>query len=340
MMNRHIYLDDPNVGENEKKHLNRCIDSTFISTHGPFVPEFETKFARVLGCEMAVSLQSGTAGLHIALYELGIGKGDEVILPALTFVATANAIKYVGAMPVFVDVEPITWNISASGVEEAITSKTKAIIVVHLYGNPCAMDEIMDIAKRHNLYVVEDACQSLTSKYEDSFTGTFGDFGVFSFNGNKVITTGGGGMVLGSNEERVEHIKFLVNQAREEEKGYYHPEVGFNFRMTNLEASLGLAQLERLAEFVKKKKRFYKIYDRVFQDVDVIRMQRSYPKAEPMWWFTSVAIDTRKVGLTISEIQSELKVRNIPTRRVFMPVVEFPQYSESHNNGHANAYNI
>ncbi|MEA2031582.1 MAG: LegC family aminotransferase [candidate division Zixibacteria bacterium] len=340
MMNRQIYLDDPNVGENEKKHLNRCIDSTFVSTHGPFVPEFESKFAHFLDCKKAVALQSGTAGLHMALYELGIGEGDEVILPALTFVATANAIKYVGATPVFVDVDPLTWNMDPTHVEDSISHRTKAIISVHLYGNPCAMDEIVSIARHHNLYVIEDATESLGAKYKGKFTGTFGDFGVFSFNGNKVITTGGGGMVLGSDEERVEHIRFLVNQARDEQKGYCHPEVGFNYRMTNIEAALGLAQLERLSEFIEKKKRFYEIYNQAFESINGLQLQRAYAGSESMWWLTSLVIDTQKVGLSIPEIQMKLKERGVPTRRIFTPIVEFPPYFENDKSKYAQAYNI
>lgn len=340
MMNRHIYLDDPNLGENEKKHLNRCIDSTFVSTHGPFVPEFESKFAHFLDSKKAVALQSGTAGLHMALYELGIGEGDEVILPALTFVATANAIKYVGATPVFVDVDPLTWNMDPPHVEDSISHRTKAIIAVHLYGNPCPMDKIVSIARHHNIYLIEDATESLGAKYNGKFTGVFGDFGVFSFNGNKVITTGGGGMVLGSNEERLDHLKFLVNQARDEEKGYFHSEAGFNYRMTNIEAALGLAQLERLSEFIEKKKRFYEIYNQAFESINGLQLQLAYAGSESMWWLTSLVIDTQKVGLSIPEIQMKLKERGVPTRRIFAPIVEFPPYFENDKSKYAQAYHI
>lgn len=188
-----VYLDDPNLGNLEKKYLTKAIDTNFVSIVGPFVPKFEEKFARYIGAKKAVSTQSGTAALHIALYELGIGEGDEVIVPALTFIATINPILYVGATPVIVDVSPKTWNIEAEEIEKVITKKTKALIPVHLYGNPCNLDEIIEIAKEHNLFVIEDATESLGASYKGRQTGTFGDFGCFSFNGNKLITTGGRG---------------------------------------------------------------------------------------------------------------------------------------------------
>jgi len=184
MLYEQIYFDSPDVGGLEKEYLNRCIDSSYVSAYGPFVSEFEEKFAGMLGCQSAVSVQSGTAGLHIALHELGVGEGDEVIVPVLTFVATVNAVRYVGADPVFIDVDPLTWNMNPDRVHELITPRTKAIIPVHLYGNPCAMDEILNIARQYNLYIVEDATEGLVSKFNGRFTGTFGDFGIFSLNGN------------------------------------------------------------------------------------------------------------------------------------------------------------
>ena len=179
-MSSKIYLDAPSVGQSEKKYINNAIDNGYVSTMGPFVPEFENRLAEYLGVKSAVSTQSGTAAIHMALYELGIGKGDEVIVPALTFVATINPIVYVGAKPVFVDVDISTWNICPDAIKNSITENTKAILPVHLYGNPCAMDEIMEIANKFNLYIIEDATESLGSKYKGNYTGTFGDMGCFS----------------------------------------------------------------------------------------------------------------------------------------------------------------
>ncbi|MFA5292243.1 MAG: LegC family aminotransferase [Phycisphaerae bacterium] len=336
-MSKSIFLDAPNLSDIEKQYIAKVIDSGFVSTVGPFVSEFENKFAEYLNVEKAVSTQSGTAALHIALYELNIGKDDEVIVPALTFVATVNPVLYVGAKPVIVDVDPVTWTIDLNAVKKAITPKTKAIIPVHLYGNPCNMDEICDIADRYNLHVIEDATESLGAIYKGRQTGTFGDFGCFSFNGNKLITTGGGGMVTGRDIKKLDHIKFLVNQARQESKGYYHPEVGFNYRMTNIAASLGLGQMERLNGFLAQKKEFNRIYRQELEDIDGIVFQGEYEGAESSCWLTCVIF---KDDINITELQKKLTDKSIPTRRIFMPVVEFPPYKTYRNSDYENAYSI
>ncbi|UCD54842.1 MAG: LegC family aminotransferase [Candidatus Omnitrophota bacterium] len=336
-MYKEIYLDAPNIGKLEKDYLGRTIDSGFVSTFGPYVSKFEGEMAKYLGIKRAVSTQSGTAALHITLCELGIGKGDEVIVPALTFIATVNPIAYVGAEPVFADVDMKTWNISSSEIEKKITKKTKAVIPVHFYGNPCNMNEIMDIARRHNLYVIEDATESLGAKYDKRHTGTFGDLNCFSFNGNKTITTGGGGMVAGNDENRLGHIKFLINQARDESKEYYHPEIGFNYRMTNLEAALGLAQMERLDAFLGKKKEFNKIYREELKDINFIRFQEEYEKAESSRWLSCITFEEE---LNITGLQKKLKDKGIPTRRIFMPVTEFPPYRRYKKESYKNSYRI
>jgi len=321
-----IFLDDPNLGDLEKKYLNKAIDTNFVSIVGPFVPEFEEKFAQYIGAERAVSTQSGTAALHMALYQLGIGEGDEVIVPALTFIATINPVLFVGAKPVIVDVDPITWNIDPQEIKKAITKKTKAIIPVHLYGSVCNIEKTIEIARENNLFVIEDATESLGAIYKNRQTGTFGDFGCFSFNGNKLITTGGGGMVVSDNQKQAEHIKFLVNQARDASKGYYHPEVGFNYRMTNIEASLGLAQLERIDKFLDKKRKFRKIYQEVFNDLSYIKFQEESDNSSGSWWLTCIKIDKNNVD--IDNLMLKLKEKGIPTRRIFMPASEMPYLRE------------
>jgi len=336
-MFKKIYLDAPNVGTLEKRYLNSAIDTGYISTVGPLVPEFEEKFAKYLSVQKAVSTQSGTAAIHMALYELGIGKGDEVIVPALTFVATVNPIIYVGAKPVFVDVDIKTWNISPSEIEKRITQKTKAIIPVHFYGNPCNMSEVMNIARRHNIYVIEDATESLGAKYRNRYTGTFGDFGCFSFNGNKVITTGGGGMLAGTNQKRLKHIKFLINQAREERREYYHPEVGFNYRMTNLEAAMGLAQITKIGAFLKKKRELNRIYRQELRDIGFIKFQEEYKGANSSWWMTCIMLDKK---INIIRLEKRLKRKGIPTRRTFMPIVEFSPYKTYKTKNYKNSYEI
>ncbi len=336
---KNIYLDDPNIGALEKQYLNRCIDSTYVSTYGPFVPEFEERFSQFLQTEKSVALQSGTAGLHVALHELGIGTGDEVIVPVLTFIATANAVKYVGAKPVFVDVDPITWTMDPDCLRRAITDKTRAIIPVHLYGNPCDMDSILEIARKEDLYVIEDATESLGSKYDRRYTGTLGDLGVFSFNGNKLITTGGGGMITGSDPNRLAHIKYLVNQARDAAQSYTHSELGFNYRMTNLEAAMGLAQMERLGEFIHKKKEFAEIYRRTFKSGKEMILQQGGPKSEVVWWLVSGRIPEGS-GMTVSQIRSGLQRMSIPSREVFMPLVECQPYADVRPEQFPNAYRI
>lgn len=332
-----IYLDAPDIGATEKKFLSKAIDSGYVSTIGPFVPEFEKRFAQYLNVKTAVSTQSGTAALHTALYELGIGPGDEVIVPALTFIATVNPVIYVGAVPVFADVDLDTWNISPDDIEKKITKKTKAIIPVHLYGNSCDMGKIMRIAKKHRLYVVEDATESLGAEYKGRHTGTFGDFGIFSFNGNKVMTTGGGGMIIGKSSVRVKHIKFLVNQARLEKKGYYHPEIGFNYRMTNLEAAIGLAQLEQLKKFLVEKKKMNNIYRKELLDTGFITFQKEYDNADSAYWITCILLEE---NMDIDALSRKLRAKRIPTRRIFMPVIAFPPYKKRGNTGYANSYRI
>lgn len=335
-----LYLDSPNLGELEKEYILKAIDSNFVSTVGPFVPEFEEKFAKYLKVTSCVAVQSGTAAIHAALYELGIKEGDEVIVPAITFVATVNPIVYCGATPVFVDIDKDTWDIDPKEIEKAITSKTKAIIPVHLYGNPCDMDEIMKIAEKYGLYVIEDATESLGAEYKGRMTGTIGHVGCFSFNGNKIITTGGGGMISTNKEKWAAHIKFLVNQARDVSQGYFHPEIGFNYRMTNLEAALGLAQLERLPEFLKKKRMYFETYKKIFEGIEEITFQKEYEGAISSAWLPSIKIDCKKVNMTIPEIQSKLKERGIPTRRIFNPIIDFPPYVKYKKGSYSNSYEI
>lgn len=336
-MVKRIELDAPNISDLEKQHLCKCLDLGFVSTFGPFVPEFEEKFAEYLGVKKAVSTQSGTAAIHMALHELGIGKGDEVIVPALTFIATVNPIIYTGAKPVIVDVHSETWTIDPDKIRKAITTKTKAVIGVHLYGNPCQMSEILEIAEEAGIYVIEDATESLGGQYDGKHVGTLGDFGCFSFNGNKIITTGGGGMVVGKDTRRLGHIKFLVNQAKHLERSDYHPEIGFNYRMTNIEASLGLAQMERLESFLATRKKINSIYKEELREIDGISFQEEYNDTESSCWLTCVTFEK---GIDVSNVQRELKKQSIPTRRIFMPIVEFPPYQMYKCGDYKNSYHI
>jgi len=331
-----IYLDAPNLGKAEKKCLLETIETNYVSVIGPFVPEFEEKFSGYIGVKKAVSVQSGTAAIHIALYELGIGQYDEVIVPSLTFIASINPILYVGAKPIIVDVDSETWNINPGEVKKFITKKTKAIMPVHLYGNPCNMDHIMQLANEYELYVIEDATESLGATYKGKQTGTFGHFGCFSFNGNKLITTGGGGMVVTDDENKAMHIKFLVDQARDNSKGYYHPEMGFNYRMTNIEAALGLAQLNKLNKFLNRKRRLRNIYQEILSDIPFIKFQKEYNGANGSWWLTCMKIEK---DMDIDNLIKKLKEKGIPTRRIFIPACKMP-YLKEYSKSCPNAYEI
>lgn len=320
-MSKIIELDAPSIGETEKKYLCEAVDSGFVSTFGPFIPEFEKKAADYLDVKGAVALQSGTAAIYMALYELGIGPDVEVIVPALTFAATVNPVLYAGATPVIVDVDPNTWNIDPQKIRQAITEKTKAIIPVHLYGNPCDMTAIMRLAQEYNLFLVEDATESLGAKFKGKNTGVFGDFGCFSFNGNKLITTGGGGMVVSKNIEKIEHIRYLANQAKDSDNPGNHSEMGFNYRMTNVEAALGLAQFERMSEFLDKKRAFKEIYQEVLGDLSGVRFQDTYSNATESRWLTCIAIENEA---KVSDVMQQLREKGISTRRIFVPLGEMP----------------
>lgn len=323
-MSKTIFLDAPKIGVLEKSYLSQAIDDGYISSTGPFVEKFEDIFAEYIKVKKAVSIQSGTAAIYMALHELGIGKGDEVIVPALTFVATINPILQIGAVPVIVDVDRKTWNIDPDAVEKNITRSTKAVIPVHLYGNPCDMLRINNIAHRYKIFVIEDATESLGATYKGRQTGSLGDLGCFSFNGNKIITTGGGGMITGNNVMKVEHIKFLINQAKTvKNNAVYHPEVGFNYRMTNIEAALGLAQMKRLKEFLSKKLLFHDIYARELERHGIVSFQQEYTGSKSSWWFTSMLINDKDF---IPELMKILKIKGVPSRRVFVPLLDHLPY--------------
>ena len=246
-------------------------------------------------------------------------------MPALTFIATVNPITYVGAIPVFVDVDRQTWNINPEEIEKAVTANTKAIIPVHLYGNPCNMAEIKRVANKYDLYLIEDAAESLGATYQGQFTGTFGDLGCSSFNGNKTITTGGGGMVAWNNVEQINHIRYLVNQARDESAEIYHSEIGFNYRMTNIEASLGLAQMQRLEEFLGNKRLFQSIYKEELNGLNGVCLQKEYEGASSSCWLTCITV---KNDLPIRVLQNKLREKGIPARRIFTPINELPPYKD------------
>jgi len=324
-----IPLDWPNIGELEKKYLLEAIDSGFVSSSGPLIAEFESRFGAFVSAKHAVAVSSGTCGLHLALRLLEIGPGDEVIVPSLTFVATVNPVTYVGATPVVVDVTPDTWTLDPVKIKDALTPRTKAIIPVHLYGNPAHLNSICDLANSHGLYVIEDAAESLGATFCGKMTGTFGHIGVFSFNGNKVITTGSGGMIVTADSKIAERARLLVNQGREREQiEYLHSEIGYNYRLTNLQAALGLAQLERLPQFLKAKKNISNMYHQLLGSLPGLKFQKELQDARSSWWLSSILIDPEKFGEEKTALMKRLVSQGIQVRPFFIPMHRQPCFSE------------
>jgi len=312
-----LQLDFGNIGEHERAIVNEALLKGMVSTATPQITEFEQKLAEYLGMPDAVATNSCTAALHLALLVCGIGPGDEVIVPATTFVATANAVCHSGAKPVFVDVDLETWNIDPELVEEAVTTNTKAIIPVHLYGNPCNMGALFEIAKRYSLYIIEDAAESLGAIYQERQTGTIGDVGCFSFNGNKTMTTSGGGLLISNDPEKIARARCLSLQGKDRYGNQV--DIGYNYKMTGLAASLGLAQFDRLQGFLDKKKAFRFIY---FNSIDAI-LQKATRNSDPSWWFTACLFKR-----DAEDIQKRLSALAIPTRRVFEPIPYMLPYRE------------
>ena len=249
-----IPVYQPSLTGNEKKYVNECLDTSWISAKGKFVEQFETAFAKYIGADHAITVANGTVALHLALIALGIGRGDEVIVPTLTYVASVNAIAYTEATPVFVDSLKSNWQVDPDDIERKITEKTKAIMVVHLYGHPCDMERIMAIAKKHDLFVVEDCAEGFGSYFAGQHVGTFGDISTFSFYGNKTITTGEGGMVVTNDETLYARATHLKDQGMAKFRQYWHDVIGYNYRMTNICAAIGLAQLEQAEKFLRQKR--------------------------------------------------------------------------------------
>lgn len=316
-MSNRIELDAPDIGTIEKEQVCAAIDSGFVSSFGPWVGEFERQFAQLVGVPRAVAIQSGTAALHMALHVLGIKAGDEVILPSTTFAATLHAVMYVKATPVIVDVDRDTWCLSVDAFKAAITSKTKAVIPVHLYGNACDMEAITSIAAAKGIFVVEDATESLGALMSGRHLGTWGDMGCYSFNGNKLMTTGSGGMMVARSTDILERVGYLINQTNPREGMEGYQEVGFNYRMPNLNAALGIAQLSRFKGFIGLKKTFHQIYETQLEKSGLCLMQKTYPGAEPSWWFTAVLL---KNAAEVLHVQKYLKNSGIPSRGIFKPL--------------------
>jgi len=320
-----IPLTEPLLDGRELEYVTECIKTNWVSSLGSFVTRFENEFAAFCQCAYGVAVSNGTVALHLALAVLDIGLGDEVIVPSFTFVATANAVRYTGATPVFVDSEPRTWNLDPDAVEAAITPRTRAIIPVHVYGHPADMGRIMDIARRHKLWVVEDAAEAHGAEYRGQRVGSLGHIGCFSFYGNKIITTGEGGMLVTNNAALARRAQFLKDHAMDPERRYWHPEIGFNYRLTNVQAALGVAQLERIDHLIELRRSHARQYQSELADVPGLTLQPEEPWARSVYWMYSILIQD-DYGYTRDEVIAGLKRKGVDTRPFFHPSHVMPPY--------------
>jgi perosamine synthetase len=322
----HLPVAEPSLGEKELLYVTECVLTGWISSAGKFVNQFEEMFAEFCGTRYAIATSSGTTALHLALLALGIGPGDEVIVPTLTFIATANAVTYTGACPVFVDSDPLTWNINPNLIEEAITLHTKAIMPVHLYGHPADMDPILQISGRHHLAVIEDAAEAHGARYKGRRVGGIADLGVFSFFGNKIFTTGEGGMVVTNRADLADKIRMLRNHGMSPMRRYWHPVLGYNYRLTNLQAAIGLAQLEKEEAMLSAKRRIAQAYTAGLQEVRGICLPPEAPWAFSVYWLYSILVDAVDFGHTRDDLMIRLQEQGIETRPLFPPIHTQPIY--------------
>ena len=316
----------PSLTGNEKKYVDECIDTSWISSKGHFVSDFENAFSKYIGTKYATGVCNGTVAIQVAIKALGITKDDEIICPTFTYIASANPIKEAGAKVVFVDSLRDTWQMNPEDVEKKITDKTKAIMVVHLYGHPCDMDKIMKIAKEHNLYVIEDCAEAIGSEYKGQKVGSFGDVACFSFFGNKTITCGEGGMVLTSSDYLHERILKIKGQGLAKYREYWHDTLGFNFRMTNIQAAIGLAQFEQVDKFINKKRQIADWYKKYLKGLP-IEFHNEASNVKHTYWMNSILTETSKMR---QELRDYMKEQGIETRPTFYPIHTMPIYSDKY----------
>ena len=334
-MSKFIPLSIPNFEGNERKYVDDAIDQGWVSTGGAYITQLERNMAQFLNVDNVAACQSGTSALHLSLVEAGVVPGDVVIVPPLTFIAAVNPVKYQFATPVFIDcddsfcMDPIKLR---EFCENECTfednrlkykgSTVKAIVVVHIFGNMADMVPILEIAHKYNIKIIEDATEALGTKYIDGplvgkYAGTIGDFGCYSFNGNKIITTGGGGAVTANKSEVVDHMRYLSTQAKDDEHYYIHNEVGYNYRMTNVQAALGVAQMEELPEFIRRKQYNYELYKKLFEDFELGKLIGFRTEVSSNKWFYSLEINRDKVHATMREIITALQDKGIQTRAIW-----------------------
>lgn len=329
MSGKRIYLSSPTMHGEEQEFVKEAFDTNWVAPLGPNVNNFEKELAEYVGIPHAAALSAGTAAIHLALRILGIGQGDVVFVPSLTFSATCNPIVYEKATPVFIDSERDTWNMDPIALERAFEKypNPKAVIVVHLYGTSAKLDEIMEICARHQVTLVEDAAESLGSTYKGKYTGTFGKIGIYSFNGNKIITTSGGGMLVSSEEEITKKATFLATQARDPARHYQHSQIGYNYRMSNIVAGVGRGQLLHLDEHKKLKKAIYAQYKEAFGDIPEITMNPLNPDGDDNCWLSCITIK-EGCGVTPDQIMDALDAENMESRPIWKPMHLQPVFEE------------
>lgn len=336
---KRIYLSPPDVGQAERELLLEAFDSNWIAPLGPQVDAFELELSRLVGPPHAVALSSGTAALHLGLHVLEVGAGDEVITSTLTFAATANAIAYLGASPVFIDVSESTWTMDTEALREELEHCArrgrlpKAVVPVDLYGQCCDYDPLLAACEQYGVPVLEDAAEALGASYRGRQAGTFGDAAVFSFNGNKIVTTSGGGMLVSRRREIVERVRFLATQARDPAPHYEHSSLGYNYRLSNLLAAVGRGQLRSLPEKIASRRRIRAEYRAALADLPGVHFMPEAEYGEGNAWLTCVTIDPSAAGVTREEIRAALEEANIEARPVWKPMHLQPLYAEARRRG-------
>ena len=330
-MEKRIFLALPHMSKEgyEQKYVKEEFDTNWIAPLGENVNKFEEELAEYVGAKHAAALSAGTAAMHMALKATGVKEGDIVFCSSLTFSATVNPVTYENATPVFIDSEEETWNMDPKALERAFEKypNPKAVIVAHLYGTPAKMDEIVEICKKHNVTLIEDAAESLGATYKGKQTGTFGKYGIFSFNGNKIITTSGGGMLVSDDEERIQKVRFWSTQAREKARHYEHKEIGYNYRMSNICAGIGRGQLKVLDERIKQKTEIYKRYKEAFKDIPEIKIQPVPENTRPNHWLSAFVLD-KNSKVKPNDIMDALDTENIESRPVWKPMNMQPVFAK------------
>lgn len=339
--NKRIYLASPHMGGLEEVFVKEAFDTNWIAPLGANVDGFEKELSEYVGSKTGAALSSGTAAIHMALKAVGVEKGDKVFCSSLTFAASCNPIIYEGGIPVFIDSEPESHNMSPVALEKAFKAyeekgeMPKAVIVVNLYGQSADMDKIIEICKKYNVPIIEDAAESLGATYKGKHSGTFGEYGIYSFNGNKIITTSGGGMLVSNNEEGIAKVRFWSTQARDKARHYEHTELGYNYRMSNIVAGIGRGQLRVLEDRIAKKKEIFETYKEAFKDIEDIEMMPVCEYGEPNYWLTTITLNENSKVKPLDIILA-LEKENIESRPIWKPMHIQPYYKEydfySHND--------